>query len=186
LDQRKPEADAAGFHPEPAHVPHHTDANGRKFLPVARSTQHHAGPTVISALVARARLACVSLVVEIMGNQMRAMHANVYESMQTATWQERQEMMNAMFQSRDEAHRMVQEAAQTLKPHLTPEQQKLAATSLPGLMPFGPGRGMGRGQGMGMGMGRGMGMGPGAGQGMGPGMGPGPGAGSGAGQGPTQ
>ncbi|MFL5288513.1 MAG: hypothetical protein ACJ8AW_48060 [Rhodopila sp.] len=49
------------FHPEPAHVPHHTDANGRKFLPVARSSQHHAGPTVISVLVARARLACVSL-----------------------------------------------------------------------------------------------------------------------------
>ncbi|MFL5288514.1 MAG: Spy/CpxP family protein refolding chaperone, partial [Rhodopila sp.] len=46
-------------------------------------------------------------VVEIMGNQMRAMHANVYESIQTAIWQERQEMMNAMFQSRDEAHRMV-------------------------------------------------------------------------------
>src|SRR3954454_8035791 len=113
-----------------------------------------------------------------MRNQMRAMHANVYESMQIATWQERQEMMNAMFQSRDEAHRMVQEAAQTLKPHLTPEQQKLAATSLPGLMPFGPGRGMGRGQGMGPGAGQGMGMGPGAGQGMGPGMGPGPGAGS--------
>jgi hypothetical protein len=109
-------------------------------------------------------------VVENVGNQMRAMHANVFESMQTATWQERQEMMNGMFQSRDEVHRMVQEAAETLKPHLTPEQQKLAATSLPGLMPFGPRGGMGHVQGMGMGRG------PGMGQGMGPGMGQGPGA----------
>jgi hypothetical protein len=91
--------------------------------------------------------------------------------MQTATWQERQEMMNTMFQSRDEAHRMVQEAAEKLKLHLTPEQQTLAATRLPGLMPFGPGHGMGRGPGMGMG--RGMGMGPGMGQGAGPGASPG-------------
>jgi len=94
-------------------------------------------------------------------------------------------MMNGMFQSRDEAHRMVQEAAEKLKPQLTPEQQKLVATSLPGLMPFGGlGRGMGRGQGMGMGHGPGMGRG--MGQGMGPGAGMGPGTAPGAGQGSTQ
>ena len=103
-------------------------------------------------------------VVETMGNQMRAMHANVYE-LHDATWQERQEMMNTMFDSRNEAHRMVKEAAEKLQPHLTPEQQKLASTRLPGLMPMGAGMGHGPGMGRGMGVGRGMGMGPGAGPG---------------------
>jgi hypothetical protein len=95
-------------------------------------------------------------VVQTMANQMRAMHANVYEAMQTATWQERRDMMNAMFQSRTEAHRMVQEAAQKLLPNLNPAQRSQAALKLPGLMPQGRGHGMGQGM-----MGRGMG--PGAG-----------------------
>ena len=88
-----------------------------------------------------------------MATQMRAMHAAMFEKMQTATWQERQDMMNGMFASRAEAHRMVEEAAQKLLTALTPEQKTKAATSLPGLI--GPGPGMGRGPGGGMGPGHG-------------------------------
>ena len=83
-----------------------------------------------------------------MATQMQAMHASVFERMQTATWQERQEMMNGMFASRTEAHRIVQEAAQKLLPALTPEQRTHAATSLPGLI--GPAGGMGEQRGMGI------------------------------------
>ena len=102
-----------------------------------------------------------------MATQMRAMHAAMFEKMQTATWQERQDMMNGMFASRAEAHRMVEEAAQKLLPALTPEQKTKAATSLPGLVGPGPGMGRGPGGGMGPGMGRdpGGGMGPGTGGG---------------------
>ncbi len=91
--------------------------------------------------------------VQDMATQMRAMHAAVFEKMQTATWPERQDMMNGMFASRTESHRMVEDAAKKLLPALTPEQQTKAATSLPGLI--GPGPGMGRGQGGGMGPGMG-------------------------------
>jgi hypothetical protein len=97
-------------------------------------------------------------VVQTMAGQMKGMHANTYEAMQTATWQERQEMMNTMFQSRTEAHRMVHDAAEKLLPELTPAQRDQANAKLPGLMPQGAGMGRGRGQGMGMGQG----MGPGA------------------------
>ena len=90
-----------------------------------------------------------------MATQMRAMHAAMFERMQAATWQERQDMMNGMFASRAEAHRMVAEAAQKLLPTLTPEQRARAATSLPGLTGPGPGMGHGMGGGMGPGMGRG-------------------------------
>lgn len=81
--------------------------------------------------------------VEDVAAQMRGMHTSAGESMRTATWQERQEMMNTMFAARDEAHRMVGEAAQKLLPSLTPEQRSLAATRLPGLIPTGPGPMMG-------------------------------------------
>jgi hypothetical protein len=121
-------------------------------------------------------------VVETMAGQMKGMHANTYEAMQTATWQERQEMMNAMFQSRTEAHRMVHDAAEKLLPELTPAQRSQAAAKLPGLMPQGRG-GMGRG---GMGQGTGQGMGPGMGQGMGRGMGQGMGPGAGGAPAATQ
>jgi len=92
-----------------------------------------------------------------MAMQMQAMHASVFEKMQTATWQERQDMMNGMFASRDEAHRIVHEAAEKLLPELTPEQRTKAATSLPGLIGPAAGMGPGMGRGMGGGMGRGMG-----------------------------
>jgi hypothetical protein len=101
-------------------------------------------------------------VVETMAGQMKGMHANTHDAMRSATWQERQEMMNGMFQSRTEAHRMVHEAAEKLLPELTSAQRTQANSRLPGLMPQG-GPGMGRGTGQGQGMGRGIGMGPGAG-----------------------
>jgi hypothetical protein len=99
-------------------------------------------------------------VVETMAAQMKGMHANTREAMQIANWQERQEMMNAMFGSRTEAHRMVHDAAEKLLPELTSAQQSQANAKLPGLMP--QGAGMGRGMGQGTGMGRGMGPGAGA------------------------
>jgi hypothetical protein len=86
--------------------------------------------------------------------QMQAMHASVFDSMQTATWQERRDMMNNMFASRDAAHGIVRDAANKLLPSLTPEQKAKAATTLPGLMSAGPPAGRGRGPGMGMGGGR--------------------------------
>lgn len=82
--------------------------------------------------------------------QMQGAHATVFESMPTATWQERQTMMNSMFAARDEAHKAVQQAAETLLPTLTPAQRSMAASTLPGMMPTpSPGgrRGMGQGQG---------------------------------------
>jgi hypothetical protein len=83
--------------------------------------------------------------VKSMAAQMQAMHGAMFPAMQTATWQERQEMMNQMFGSRDEAHKRVEEAAQKLMPSLTAAQQTKAATSLPGLItPQGRGPGGGR------------------------------------------
>lgn len=90
--------------------------------------------------------------VQSVAGQMQAMHANVFESMQTATWQERRDMMNSMFGSRDAAHVIVQDAAKKLLPSLTPAQATKAASTLPGLIT--PGPGAGRGPGMGMGGGR--------------------------------
>jgi len=88
---------------------------------------------------------------------MQEAHASVFSAMQTATWQERRDMMNGMFAARDTVHAQVSEAAQALLPHLTSEQRSHAQASLPGLI----GRAAGGGQGMGGGMGRGGGMGPG-------------------------
>ena len=83
--------------------------------------------------------------VQSMAAQMQAMHTAMFPAMQAATWQERQEMMNQMFASRDEAHKRVEAAAQKLMPSLTAEQQTKAATSLPGLIAP-PGRGPGGGR----------------------------------------
>jgi hypothetical protein len=85
--------------------------------------------------------------VQSVAGQMQAMHASVFDSMQTATWQERRDMMNSMFGSRDAAHGIVQDAAKKLLPSLTPAQATKAATTLPGLIT--PGSGAGRGMGMG-------------------------------------
>jgi hypothetical protein len=87
--------------------------------------------------------------------QMQAMHTSVFASMQTATWQERRDMMNGMFASRDAAHGLVRDAANKLLPSLTPAQKAKAATTLPGLMSAGPPAGRGPGMGPGMGMGGG-------------------------------
>jgi hypothetical protein len=81
--------------------------------------------------------------VQSVAGQMQAMHASVFDSMQTATWQERRDMMNNMFQSRDAAHGIVEDAARKLLPSLTPAQATQAATTLPGLRtPAGRGPGM--------------------------------------------
>jgi hypothetical protein len=66
--------------------------------------------------------------------QMRAMHQTVWESMGTADWEERRNMMNGMFASREQTRQMVQDAAQKLLPELDKEQQAKAETMLPGLV----------------------------------------------------
>lgn len=93
---------------------------------------------------------------------MQEAHAGVFGAMQTATWQERRDMMNGMFAARDTVHAQVDDAAQALLPHLTTAQRSKAQASLPGLIARGPGGGQGMG---GMGRGGGMGMGGGMGQG---------------------
>jgi hypothetical protein len=66
--------------------------------------------------------------------QMQAMRSGAYEAMNNATWQERRDMMNGMFESRGEAQRIVQEAARKLLTVLTPAQQAQAGRMLPGLI----------------------------------------------------
>ncbi len=90
--------------------------------------------------------------------QMQGMHQTMWDSMQTANWQERRNMMNTMFEARQQAFATVHDAATKLLTDLTPAQREQAVTMLPGLAARG-----GRGRGMGRGMGPGM---------MGPGMGP--------------
>ncbi len=70
--------------------------------------------------------------------QMQGAHQTMYEAMGTATWEERQQMMNEMFQARQQAARTVHEAAVKLLAGLTPEQKTQAETLLPGLA-FRPG-----------------------------------------------
>jgi hypothetical protein len=65
--------------------------------------------------------------------QMRAMHQTVWESMGTADWEERRNMMNGMFAAREQTQKMVQEAAQKLLPELDKPQLDQAQTILPGL-----------------------------------------------------
>ena len=85
--------------------------------------------------------------VNAVAEQMRAAHETVYEAMGTADWEERRNMMNNMFASREQARTTVQEAAQKLLPALDPAQRAQAQGLLPGLA---------GGQRMGMGMGGGM------------------------------
>lgn len=77
------------------------------------------------------------------GEQMQALHQTMFESMGTASWEERRNLMNAMFDARKQAFQMVQEAADTLLPHLTEAQRARAKTELPGL-DYGYHRGWGR------------------------------------------
>lgn len=72
--------------------------------------------------------------------QMQGLHQTMYDAMDTATWQERRDMMNRMFEARQQAFDTVHEAAQKLLPSLTSTQRTRAAMSLPGLGV--PGRGM--------------------------------------------
>lgn len=85
---------------------------------------------------------------------MRALHQSVYESMGTATWEERRNMMNTMFDARHEAQKNVVEAADKLLGQLDPAQQRQAQQVLPGLG-YGPRGGRGPGAGMGPGNGSG-------------------------------
>lgn len=72
--------------------------------------------------------------------QMQGVHQIMYDAMGTATWEERRDMMNRMFEARQKAIETVHEAAQKLLPSLTTAQRTHAAQTLPGLR--GPRRGM--------------------------------------------
>lgn len=72
-------------------------------------------------------------VVDGVAQQMQGVHQTMYEAMGTATWQERRDMMNTMFEAREHAFDTVQAAAQALLPTLDAAQKARAQTSLPGL-----------------------------------------------------
>jgi hypothetical protein len=72
--------------------------------------------------------------------QMQGVHQTMYDAMGTATWQERRDMMNRMFDVRQDAFEKVHAAAEKLLPSLDASQQQKARTRLPGLA--GPGYGM--------------------------------------------
>lgn len=76
------------------------------------------------------------------GEQLHGLHQTMFESMGTASWQERRDMMNQMFQARQQALTTVHDAAAKLLTALDPSQQAKARTDLPGLG-FGPGMMMG-------------------------------------------
>jgi hypothetical protein len=101
--------------------------------------------------------------------QMKGLHETMFEAMATASWQERRDMMNQMFEARQQSFASVHDAATKLMTALDPAQQAKARNSLPGLG-FGPGM---RGRG-----------GPGTMGGRGPGMMGGQGPGTTGGQGP--
>jgi hypothetical protein len=71
--------------------------------------------------------------------QMQGVHQTMYEAMGTASWQERRDMMNRMFQARQQTFDTVHDAAEKLLPALNPAQQTKAAGELPGLVARGPG-----------------------------------------------
>lgn len=77
------------------------------------------------------------------GEQMQGLHQTMFESMDTASWQERRNLMNQMFQARQQAFGTVQEAATKLMSALDPAQKAKARSILPGCA-YGPGM-MGQG-----------------------------------------
>jgi LTXXQ motif family protein len=87
--------------------------------------------------------------------QMQGLHQTMFQSMGSASWQQRRDLMNTMFEARQQAVTTVHDAAEKLASALSPEQQAKAKDILPGLG-YGPGM-----------MGPGM-MGPGMMQGRGP------------------
>ena len=72
------------------------------------------------------------------GQQMQGLHQTMFEAMGTASWQERRDMMNGMFQARQQAFDTVHGAAEKLVALLDPKQQAGAQKTLPGLA-YGPG-----------------------------------------------
>lgn len=67
------------------------------------------------------------------GAQMQALHQSMWDSMGTATWEERRDMMNRAFQARQQAFQTVHDAALALLPSLTDLQKGKAEYILPGL-----------------------------------------------------
>ncbi len=65
--------------------------------------------------------------------QMQGVHQTMFESMGTASWQERRTLMNQMFQARQQAANTVHEAATKLLASLDPTQKAKAQAILPGL-----------------------------------------------------
>jgi hypothetical protein len=75
-------------------------------------------------------------------DQMRDMHRTMFDSMNTATWQERRDMMNRMMEAPQPSRDSVQAAARALLFRLTPTQRATGQQELPGLGGIGPyGRG---------------------------------------------
>ena len=68
------------------------------------------------------------------GMQMQALHQTMFESMGTASWEERRNMMNRMFEARQQAFDMVHEAATKLMSALSPSQKVKAQSILPGFI----------------------------------------------------
>jgi hypothetical protein len=72
--------------------------------------------------------------------QMQGAHQTMFDAMGTATWQERRDMMNRMFEVRQASFDQVHAAADKLLPALDASQRTKAETRLPGLAA--PGYGM--------------------------------------------
>ena len=68
------------------------------------------------------------------GEQMQGLHQTMFESMGTASWQERRTLMNQMFKARQQAFDSVHEAAEKLLPALDAAQRAKAQTLVPGLV----------------------------------------------------
>lgn len=67
------------------------------------------------------------------GVQMQGLHQTMFESMGTASWQERRNMMDQMFKARQQAYDTVHDAATKLLSALDPAQKTKARSILPGL-----------------------------------------------------
>jgi periplasmic protein CpxP/Spy len=67
------------------------------------------------------------------GEQMQGLHQTMFESMGTASWQERRNLMNQMFEARQQGFDTVHEAATKLVAALDPAQKAKARSILPGL-----------------------------------------------------
>ena len=79
--------------------------------------------------------------------QMQGVRQSMWDAMPTATWEERRDMMNRMFEAHQQAFDTVHSAAETLLPSLNAEQAARARDRLPGLRSAGGGWMRGRGPG---------------------------------------